>query len=105
MIQRIVEKPVAIHTVFDAKGCDACGGSGYKGRIGVYEAIRIDSKVEEALLTDTRETLIREAAKHQGIPTMQQDGIFKALGGMTSLDEVSRVLDLYHDGTEIPSHV
>ncbi len=96
MMQRILETPLAIHTIFDAKGCDACGGSGYKGRVGVYEAIRIDAKVEEALLTDTREALIREAAKHQGIPTMQQDGIFKVLGGMTSLDEVSRVLDLYH---------
>ncbi len=96
LIQRIIETPLAIHTIFDAKGCDACNGSGYTGRVGVFEAIRVDEKVEEAILMDTRESAIREAAKHQGIPTMQQDGILKALAGITSLDEVSRVLDLHN---------
>ena len=96
LVQRIMEKPVAIHTVFGAKGCDACGMSGYKGRTGVFEAVRIDKEVSEAIRLDTRERSIREAAKHQGIQTMQQDGIMKVLAGITSLDEVSRVLDLYH---------
>jgi type II secretory ATPase GspE/PulE/Tfp pilus assembly ATPase PilB-like protein len=96
MMQRILETPLAIHTVFDAKGCDACGMSGYVGRIGVFEAIRMDAQVEAAIRMDTRESVIQEASKHQGIPTMQQDGLFKVLGGITSLDEVSRVLDLYH---------
>ncbi len=98
MMQRILETPLAIHTIFDAKGCDACGGGGYKGRTGIFEAIRVDQKVEEAVLMDTRDVSIREAAKPQGIPTMQQDGIMKVLAGVTSLDEVSRVLDLYHGG-------
>lgn len=96
MIQRVIQTPVAVHTVFDPKGCEACGGSGYKGRMGVYEAILIDEKVKEVITMDTRESAIREAAKDQKIPTMQQDGVFKALAGLTSLDEVSRVLDLYH---------
>jgi type II secretory ATPase GspE/PulE/Tfp pilus assembly ATPase PilB-like protein len=94
MIQGILEQPIAIHTVFDAKGCDACGGSGYKGRIGVFEAILIDDSVEAAVINDTRESIILEAAKHQNIPSMQQDGVLKALAGTTSLDELSRVLDL-----------
>lgn len=96
MVQRILEQPVAIHTLFDAKGCDACGGSGYKGRVGVYEAIRIDDAVREAIRLDTQEKSIQDAAKPQGIPTMQQDGIMKVLAGITSLDEVSRVLDLHN---------
>jgi type IV pilus assembly protein PilB len=96
MMQRILGTPIAIHSIFDAKGCEACGMSGYRGRSGIFEAILVDGKIEEAILTDTRESAIREAAKDQNIPTMQQDGIFKVLGGMTSLDEVSRVLDLYH---------
>lgn len=96
LIQRVVTTPLAIHTLFDAKGCEACGGSGYKGRVGIFEAIRIDEKIEEVILTDTREAAIREASKPQGIPTMQEDGIFKALAGITTLDEVARVLDLYH---------
>ena len=96
MLQRVIQTPLAVHTVFDQKGCDACGGSGYKGRMGVYEAILIDEKVKKIITIDTRESAIRTAAKDQKIPTMQQDGVFKALAGLTSLDEVSRVLDLYH---------
>ena len=96
MIQRILKTPLAIHTIFDAKGCPACGGTGFRGRVGVFEAILIDEAVENAVIRDTRESTIIEATEHQGIPTMQQDGILKILAGVTSLDEVSRVLDLYH---------
>ncbi|HEU4677096.1 MAG TPA: GspE/PulE family protein [Candidatus Paceibacterota bacterium] len=98
LIQGVLGQSIAIHTIFDAKGCDRCGGSGYKGRVGVYEAIKMDEKVREVVATDTREAAIREAAKHQGIPSMQEDGIMKVLGGLTSLDEVARVLDLYNAG-------
>jgi type II secretory ATPase GspE/PulE/Tfp pilus assembly ATPase PilB-like protein len=96
LMQRILGTPLAIHTIFEAKGCDACNHSGYRGRTGVFEAIRIDSEIEKAVLMDTRESSIRAAAHHQGIPSMQEDGILKVLGGITSLDEVARVLDLYH---------
>ncbi len=96
MMQRVLGTPIAIHSIFEAKGCEACGMSGYKGRVGVFEAIRIDTAVENALLSDTRESVILEAAKPQQIPTMQQDALYKVLAGLTTLDEVSRVLDLYH---------
>lgn len=96
LFQRILETPIAIHTMFEAKGCDACSHTGYRGRIGIFEAIQIDEAIENAIIADTREGALREVAKHQGIPTLQQDGLFKVLGGITSLDEVSRVLDLYH---------
>jgi type II secretory ATPase GspE/PulE/Tfp pilus assembly ATPase PilB-like protein len=96
IVQRVLAKPLAIHTVFDAKGCDACSGSGYRGRLGVYEAIRIDDAVREVIRMDTQEKAIREAAKPQGIPSMQEDGLMKVLAGLTSFDEVSRVLDLHN---------
>lgn len=95
VIQKTLEKPVAIQTVFGPKGCPACGMNGYKGRIGVFEAIIVDEAVENAVIMDPREINILEAAKPQNIPNMQQDGIFKALAGTTSLDELSRVLGLY----------
>lgn len=96
LMQRILEQPLAIHSVFAPKGCDKCGGSGYKGRIGVFEAILLDEKVEEVILMDTRESAILEAAKPQNIPTMQQDALMKVLAGITSLDEVARVIDLHN---------
>lgn len=104
LIARVMDEPVRDHTIYEAPGCAACGGSGFKGRIGIYEAIRIDKAVEEAVITDPREGNIAKAARPQGIPSMQQDGLIKVLAGTTSLDEVSRVVDLYNtraDGPEV----
>lgn len=95
LIARIMDQPVAIHTLYDAKGCDACGMTGFRGRTGVFEAVQVDEAVEKAIIDDPRESSILEASRKQDIPTMQQDGIMKMLAGITSLDEVSRVLDLY----------
>ena len=81
-------------TVHDAPGCEVCGGTGFKGRQGVFEAIRVDTAVEEAVIRDPREHVILEAAKPQGIPTMTEDGIEKVLAGITSLAELERVVDL-----------
>lgn len=83
--------------VYDAVGCPACNQSGFKGRQGIFEAIKIDQAVEEALLTDPREHIILAAAKAQGIPTMAEDGMEKVLLGITSLTELERVVDLSTD--------
>lgn len=81
-------------TIYEAAGCDACGQTGYKGRQGVFEAIKIDPAVEEAVIRDPREHIIIEAAKPQGIPLMAEDGMEKVLNGTTSLDELQRIVDL-----------
>lgn len=83
--------------IFDAPGCDICAGTGYKGRLGIYEAIRVDTGVEEAIIRDPREHIIKEAAKHQGIPTMQQDGAKKVIEGITSFEELTRVIDIFRE--------
>lgn len=90
------KKPVIqnLLTVFDAVGCDKCNHSGFKGRQGVYEAIKVDQAVEEAIVTDPREHIILEAAQAQGIPSMAEDGIEKVLSGRTSFAELERVVDL-----------
>jgi len=81
-------------TLYKAVGCDACDQTGYKGRTGIFEAIIMDDEVEEAILRDPREHVITKAAAPQGIPTMIQDGIRKALEGITSLTELERVIEL-----------
>jgi type II secretory ATPase GspE/PulE/Tfp pilus assembly ATPase PilB-like protein len=98
VIARIMDQPVALHTIHEAKGCEACSHSGYRGRIGVFEAIRVDDTIAEIVASNPLENAILEAAKPQQIPNMQQDAIMKVLAGITSLDEVSRVLDLYNTG-------
>jgi type II secretory ATPase GspE/PulE/Tfp pilus assembly ATPase PilB-like protein len=80
--------------VYQGTGCAACNGTGFKGRIGIYEAIRTDQAVEQIILDNPSEREIRKAARAQGILTMAQDGIVKSLTGVTSLDELERVVDL-----------
>ncbi|PIQ91334.1 MAG: hypothetical protein COV70_04155 [Parcubacteria group bacterium CG11_big_fil_rev_8_21_14_0_20_39_22] len=78
-------------------GCDKCHNTGYKGRIGVFEAILTDREVEKVILDNPSEREIKQAASSQGILDMKQDGIVKILAGTTSLEELERVLDLKDD--------
>lgn len=92
-------------TLYRAVGCSACGNSGFKGRLGIFEAVIIDDAVEEAVIRDPREHIILAAAKNQNIPTMAQDGAIKVLEGITSLAELERVVDLgevKHSGATLP---
>lgn len=81
-------------TLYRPKGCAACSGTGFNGRQGIFEAIKVDDAVEEAVIRDPREHVIMEAAQKQGIPTMTEDGMEKVLAGTTSLPELRRVADL-----------
>lgn len=84
----------ATPTLYKPVGCPACGQTGFKGRMGIFEAILMDKAVEEVVIRDPREHLILEAARPQGIPTMVEDGIVKVLAGETSLAELERVVEL-----------
>lgn len=80
--------------IWRSKGCPQCNNIGYKGRIGIYEAILMNEKIEKVIADRPSETEIWKAAKEQGILNMQQDGILKVLEGVTSLDELGRVVEL-----------
>ena len=77
-----------------AKGCDACNSIGYKGRTGIYEAILTDIGIEKIVRQGASEREIAAAAAVQGIPTMQHDGVLKVLSGVTSFEELERVVSL-----------
>lgn len=79
--------------VQNTDGCDKCH-NGYKGRIGVFEAIRSDKAVEDVLQGNPSEIEIKKAAEAQGIMDMAQDGTIKILQGMTTFEEVQRVVDI-----------
>jgi len=78
-------------------GCDKCNGTGYKGRMGIFEAIQNDAKIEEIIIKNPSEREIKEAAGKQGSLSMREDGIIKVLKGITSLEEVKSVVDLYEE--------
>jgi len=91
------ELPENHDTMWAAKGCVKCGGIGYKGRTAVVEVILMDQEIETAVRTTSSERDIWKAAKHQKIRRMAQDGIVKVLQGITSLDELGRVVDLHEE--------
>ena len=78
--------------IWTAVGCDKCNKTGYKGRIGIYEAILTNDKIETAVEKNPSEREIWAAAKGQGLLTMKQDGVIKILNGMTSIEELERVI-------------
>ena len=91
------ELPKNRDTMWIAKGCEKCGGLGYKGRIAVVEVILMDKEIEETVRHTSSERDIWHAAKHQQIRRMAQDGAVKVLQGVTSLDELGRVVDLHDE--------
>ena len=91
------ELPKNRDTMWVPKGCDKCGGLGYKKRVAVVEVILMDQIIENAVRTTSSEREIWKAAVHQKIRRMAQDGAVKVLQGVTSLEELARVVDLKDD--------
>ena len=77
---------------YQGTGCEACQGLGFKGRIGIYEVLTMNEEIQKLILSGSAsEYDMRDNAKKNGMITMVQDGILKALDGITSVDEVFRV--------------
>ena len=89
--------PANRDTMWVGKGCEKCGGLGYKGRIAVVGVILMDHEIEECVRHTSSERDIWKAAMHQKIRRMAQDGVVKVLQGVTSLEELGRVVDLHDE--------
>ena len=77
---------------YKSDGCEACQSIGYKGRIGIYEAIIMNEEMERLILNGSAsEYDMRNLAKKNGMTTMVQDGLLKTLDGITSVEEIFRV--------------
>lgn len=83
-------------TFYGPKGCDACNNTGYKGRIGAYEILIKTPELEKTIIEKgtISEYDMRDLAAQQGMVTMTQDGLLKAVDGITSVEEVKRNLGL-----------
>lgn len=91
------EKSPDTFTVWEPRGCVKCGEIGYKGRIGVFEAILNDVHIQKILEHNPSEREVKIAGAKQGILSMKEDGVLKVLSGVTSLAEVEKVVDLEED--------
>lgn len=96
-IPRPQDVPTNRDTLWQAGGCEHCAGTGYKGRTAILEAIIVDDTVEAAVRQKPSERDIWLASRHQNIRRMAEDGIVKVLEGVTSFEELDRVMDLKED--------
>ncbi|MCD5389874.1 MAG: GspE/PulE family protein [Candidatus Pacebacteria bacterium] len=81
-------------TLTEGRGCEKCNGTGYKGRMGIFEAIITDETIEELLNKKPSEQEVRRVADKQGLLNMREDGIIKIINGTTSFSEVKAVVDM-----------
>lgn len=83
----------AIARLFRPKqdGCETCGHSGYKGRMGIYEVLPVTEAIQQLITANATSAAIQEEAVKSGMITMQTDGLIKALRGQTSIEEILRV--------------
>lgn len=83
--------------LYEPVGCLKCNMTGYKGRIGIFEAIQNDAAIEAIIPQNPSEREIKEVSANQGILNMKEDGIVKILTGTTSFEEVASVVDFYEE--------
>ncbi len=79
-------------SVFRAVGCKKCGGTGYRGRIGVHEVLMMSEEISKLCVEEATAEVIRQVAIQQGMLTLRQDGLEKVRMGHTSIEEVVRVI-------------
>jgi type II secretory ATPase GspE/PulE/Tfp pilus assembly ATPase PilB-like protein len=80
--------------VYQPAGCEHCDGKGYRGRMALIEVLRLDTNMDEIIATGAPMQAMRQAAHERGYHPLAEDGIRRILEGLTSLAEVSRVVDL-----------
>jgi type II secretory ATPase GspE/PulE/Tfp pilus assembly ATPase PilB-like protein len=92
-------KSLDIHTSIQAdevfshgKGCEECGGSGYKGRMTIHEVLVADAAIRDAIMRKASASELKRIAVLNGMTTMLEDGIAKVRAGDTTLEEILRIV-------------
>ncbi|MBN2144986.1 MAG: Flp pilus assembly complex ATPase component TadA [Candidatus Aureabacteria bacterium] len=84
----LTPKDIGNKPFYIGKGCDECGGIGYKGRIGIYELLIIDNEIRNLIMEKATAKMIKDIAKKKGLLTLLEDGIQKVESGITTVEEV-----------------
>ena len=78
--------------LFRGKGCRVCGNSGFQGQIGIFELFRVTDAIRELILKSAPSSEIRKTAVKEGMTTMFEDGLKKVEKGITTIEEILRVV-------------
>jgi type IV pilus assembly protein PilB len=78
--------------VYRPKGCPRCSGSGYRGRLGVFEVLTMSEEIERLTVAGASSEEIRRQARREGMRVMREDGLLKVLAGHTTLEELARAV-------------
>lgn len=84
-----------VDSVYVPVGCELCEMTGYRGRVGIYEILPFDETTRDSVRTGVRNEDIRNHMRDLGMKLMQEDALEKILTGMTSIDEISRVVPVH----------
>ena len=79
-------------TLWRGRGCDICRNTGYRGRIGIFEMMTINDEIAELIVRRAPLADLREAARANGMTLLREDGLRKVLEGVTTPDEVMRIV-------------
>ncbi len=85
-------KAVVDLEAYEPNGCRRCGGSGYRGRVGLYEVMSVSPEIQKLALERRPSEEIRDLAVHQGMRRLRDDGLEKVREGRTSITEIARVI-------------
>jgi len=88
MVQQLVGNKVVL---VRGSGCDGCAGTGYRGRIGIYEVLDVTDPIRELILDRASVNAIKEQARKQGMLSLRQCAVRKLLSGATTVEEMIRV--------------
>ena len=81
-------------TLYEARGCDQCNHTGYRGRMSVMELLKMDADMDELVARRASWRELHNMALSKGFKPLSEDGVRRVLDGVTTLDEISRVIDL-----------
>jgi len=86
------EEHLPLPTLYRAQGCSFCTNTGYRGRLAVHEVLRVSEEIERLIVTHASTDEISKTARSQGMRTLREDGLAKVLLGLTTLEEIARVI-------------
>ncbi len=92
MIDSLKRAQEPVITLTRGKGCDKCGNTGYHGRVGIFEVLPVSEAISDLILDHAPASKIHNQAVSEGMISLQQDGVLRVLEGITTFEEVMRVI-------------